>query len=126
VRERLAAKSITLELSEKSVDFLVLKGYNSSLGARPLRRTVERYIEDCMAEELLRGVLTEGVIVVGVAENGESLTFKMQGELPLVTVIKKVTRKKKTPAKRAAPKVAKSKTSTKKRASSSKKSDEKK
>jgi ATP-dependent Clp protease ATP-binding subunit ClpC len=125
VRERLAAKSIKLELSEKAVDFLVLKGYNPSLGARPLRRTIERYVEDSLAEELLRGLLTEGVVVVGVADNGESLTFNMQGELALATVTKAES-KKKAPVKRAATGSSKKKTTVKKRASGSKKSGEKK
>jgi len=125
VRERLAAKSIKLELSEKAVDFLVLKGYNPSLGARPLRRTIERYVEDSLAEELLRGILAEGVVVVGVADNGESLTFKMQGELALATKTKAAT-KKKAPVKRAATGSSKKKTTVKKRASGSKKSGEKK
>ena len=100
VRERLASKDITLELSEKAVDFLVYKGYDPALGARPLRRTVERFIEDPVAEELLRGVLTSGIIDVEVGIKGDRLSFKMRGELPLATDKKKTPRKRKAPAKR--------------------------
>ncbi len=83
VRERLAAKDISMELSEAAVDFIVAKGYDPALGARPLRRTVERYIEDNIAENLLRGILTAGVIDVEVAESGADLIFRMRDELAL-------------------------------------------
>ncbi len=123
VRERLSSKNISLELSEKAVDFLVSKGYDPSLGARPLRRTVERYIEDPVAEELLRGVLTSGVIDVEVGSKGDCLTFKMRGELPLTTD-KKTTRKRKSTAKKSAVrKPATTKKITKKRAAPKKKND---
>lgn len=85
VRQRLEAKSIRLELSAEATEFLVGKGYDPALGARPLRRTVERCLEDPLAEELLRGVLAEGVIEAGVAEDKQGLVFRMRGELPLRT-----------------------------------------
>jgi len=85
VRQRLSAKSIQLDLSEAATDFLVSKGFDPSLGARPLRRTVERYLEDPLAEELLRGVLSGGGIDVDVSEDRLALTFHMKGELPLRT-----------------------------------------
>jgi len=85
VRQRLEAKSIRLELSEEATDFLVNKGFDPALGARPLRRTVERFLEDPLAEELLRGMLTEGVIEAVVAEDKQGLSFRMRGELALST-----------------------------------------
>ena len=85
VRERLAAKSITLVLDDAATEFLVSKGYDPSSGARPLRRTVERFLEDTLAEELLRGVLTQGVIETGLAEDKQRLSFRMRDELPLRT-----------------------------------------
>jgi len=113
VRGRLACKSISMDLSEKAVDFLVAKGYNPALGARPLRRTIERYVEDPIAEEILRGVLTAGMIDVGVALSGECLTFKMRGELELA-VGKKIKAKKKTSSLPAAAKSRKRTTTPKK------------
>jgi len=86
VRTRLSAKAISLELAPAAAEFLASKGFDPSLGARPLRRTVERYLEDPLAEELLRGVLSTGVIEVGVAPDGAGLTFRMRGELPLRTL----------------------------------------
>jgi len=85
VRQRLEAKAIRLELNAEATEFLVGKGYDPALGARPLRRTVERCLEDPLAEELLRGVLAEGVIEAGVAEDKQGLVFRMRGELPLRT-----------------------------------------
>ena len=56
---RLKHKNITLEPDEKAKDFLVEKGYDPTYGARPMRRAVERFLEDPLAEELLRGNLHE-------------------------------------------------------------------
>jgi ATP-dependent Clp protease ATP-binding subunit ClpC len=83
VRSRLEVKGITLELTDQAIDLLVDKGYNPAHGARPLRRTVERFLEDPLAEELLRGVLTQGVVQIDVATDKQSLTFRMRDELPL-------------------------------------------
>jgi ATP-dependent Clp protease ATP-binding subunit ClpC len=85
VRQRLEGKGIRLELSAAATEHLVSKGFDPALGARPLRRTVERLLEDPLAEELLRGVLTEGVIEAGLKEDGQALAFRMRGELPLRT-----------------------------------------
>ncbi|MFO1514278.1 MAG: ATP-dependent Clp protease ATP-binding subunit [Verrucomicrobiota bacterium] len=60
VTGRLKNKNIELTLDEKAKDFLVGKGYDPQYGARPMRRAVERYLEDPLAEEILRGNLHEG------------------------------------------------------------------
>ena len=57
VRDRLAEREVVLQLNQKATDFLVEKGYDDALGARPLKRVVQRYIEDPLAEMLLRGGL---------------------------------------------------------------------
>jgi len=59
VTERLSARNIHLEVDEKAIDFLVTKGYDPQYGARPMRRAVERHLEDPLAEEILRGNLHE-------------------------------------------------------------------
>ena len=69
VRERLLERGLTLELSEEAREFVIDKGAdgdNVDYGARPLRRSVERYIEDPLSEELLRGVF-EGKNHISVA-----------------------------------------------------------
>jgi ATP-dependent Clp protease ATP-binding subunit ClpC len=56
---RLRNKNIQLELDDSAKDFLVEKGYDPTYGARPMRRAVERYLEDPLAEEILRGNIHE-------------------------------------------------------------------
>jgi ATP-dependent Clp protease ATP-binding subunit ClpC len=55
VRDRLLEKGIALELTDEAKEFLVKKGTNTDFGARPLRRAIETFIEDPLAEELLKG-----------------------------------------------------------------------
>ena len=55
LRERLLGRSLDFSVSDEVREFLVTKGYEPEFGARPLRRAVERFIEDPLAEELLRG-----------------------------------------------------------------------
>ena len=55
VRARLADHDIQIELTPAATEFLIEKGFHEDYGARPLRRSIERFIEDPLAEELLRG-----------------------------------------------------------------------
>ncbi len=59
VEARLKHKNIRLSLDEKAKDFVLAKGYDPIYGARPMRRAVERWLEDPLAEELLRGNIHE-------------------------------------------------------------------
>ena len=74
VIERIKTKDIHLSLDETAHEFLIAKGYDPTYGARPMRRAVERYIEDPMAEEVLRGHIKPGD-KVNVTRNGEKLDF---------------------------------------------------
>ena len=58
-------KNLRLELDDKAKDFLVEKGYDPQYGARPMRRAVERFLEDPLAEEILKGKLHEGEPIIG-------------------------------------------------------------
>ena len=60
VLERLLHKNLKLGLDGKAKDFLVEKGYDPQYGARPMRRAVERFLEDPLAEEILKGNLHKG------------------------------------------------------------------
>ncbi|MCF7889272.1 MAG: ATP-dependent Clp protease ATP-binding subunit [Victivallales bacterium] len=60
VRERLVSKNLSISLDKPSLDFLIDTGCQPEFGARPLRRTIERYIEDPLAEEMLKGEITPG------------------------------------------------------------------
>ena len=72
---RVKAKEVHIELEDSAKEFLIEKGYDPTYGARPMRRAVERYLEDPFAEELLRGNVKAGDTVHVVAENGK-LVFK--------------------------------------------------
>ncbi|MBI3870134.1 MAG: ATP-dependent Clp protease ATP-binding subunit [Verrucomicrobia bacterium] len=60
VMERLKSKNLLLQLDDKAKDFLVEKGFDPAYGARPMRRAVERYLEDPLAEEILKGTIHGG------------------------------------------------------------------
>ena len=49
-----------LRLTDEAKEFLTDRGYDSSYGARPLKRAIQKYIEDPMAEEIIKGELVEG------------------------------------------------------------------
>jgi len=72
----LSEKKITLELDKAAKEFIVNDGYDSSLGARPLRRSIQRLIEDELADRFLRGEASENsVINVGVDSGNSSLVY---------------------------------------------------
>jgi ATP-dependent Clp protease ATP-binding subunit ClpC len=60
VKERLREKKIDLVISEEALKFLIDQGYDPVFGARPLKRTLQRYIENVLAEEILSGKFQEG------------------------------------------------------------------
>ena len=77
VVKRLAARKIHLEFSPESKTLLIEKGYDEKYGARPLRRAVEHYLEDPLAEALLRGEVKEGEPIL-VVRNGDKLEFRVK------------------------------------------------
>ena len=77
VVERLEKKDINLVLDDKARDFLVKKGHDPEYGARPMRRAVERFMEDPLAEEILRDKLTEGQ-PIQVSSDEDKLTFTQE------------------------------------------------
>jgi len=69
VLARIKAKEVHIALEQSAKEFLIEKGYDPQYGARPMRRAVERYLEDPFAEELLRGNVKAGDVVhVGAAD----------------------------------------------------------
>jgi ATP-dependent Clp protease ATP-binding subunit ClpC len=77
VRERLAEKGWRIHLRKTAKAFLMEKGFNVQMGARPLRRAVSRYLEDPLAEAILRNQF-EGKGVISVVEKGGSLEFNQR------------------------------------------------
>jgi ATP-dependent Clp protease ATP-binding subunit ClpC len=65
-----------LVLDESAKEFLVEKGFDEKFGARPLRRAIQKYIEDPLAEEILRGSFKEGTTILAKhVENTEDMVF---------------------------------------------------
>src|SRR5690606_29041439 len=77
VVERLQRRNLKLVLDDSARDFLVEKGYDPQYGARPMRRAVERYLEDPLAEEVLKGTLLDGEPIEVSAQDGK-LVFRQQ------------------------------------------------
>jgi len=73
--ERLKAKDMGIELTQAAKDLLAARGYDPLLGARPLRRTIQREIEDSLSERILFGELKAGEIIV-VDVEGEAAEAK--------------------------------------------------
>jgi hypothetical protein len=77
--DRLKDKDMGLIMTDQAKELLVDKGYDQSLGARPMRRTIQREIEDVLSEKILFGELTAGnLVVVGVegeAANNDKKTL---------------------------------------------------
>ena len=67
-----------IELTEKAKDFLANKGYDQQYGARPLNRAIQKYLEDAIAEEILKGDLSEGdVITADYVEEATELSLSV-------------------------------------------------
>jgi len=64
IRESMAERELQLELTEETKDLLVEKGWDPAMGARPLRRAIQRYIEDPLADFVLRSQLPSGSTVM--------------------------------------------------------------
>ena len=75
VKTRLKEQEITIELSPEAKEFLIEQGFNSIYGARPLKRTITRYIENPLAQQVLEGEFKKGQKIKIIKERGE-LTFK--------------------------------------------------
>ena len=80
VRNRLKEKGLTLELTDEAKEFLIKKGSNTDYGARPLRRAIETFIEDPLAEELLKGEFTgKDTIKIEVKKVGDKKQLVFDG-----------------------------------------------
>ncbi len=80
VRDRLKEKGLVVELSDEAKEFLVKKGSNTDYGARPLRRAIETFVEDPLAEELLKGEFAgKDVIKIEVKKVGDKKQLVFEG-----------------------------------------------
>jgi ATP-dependent Clp protease ATP-binding subunit ClpB len=77
LQKRLAERKLTLELTPEARTALAERGYDPVFGARPLKRTIQRMIENPLAVEVLAGRFAEGDTVV-VEPDGETLRFRKE------------------------------------------------
>ena len=76
---RISDLGYKVELTNKAKDFLAEKGYDPQYGARPLNRAIQKYLEDAVAEEILKGDISEGdIIVADFNGKGDELTLKIK------------------------------------------------
>ncbi len=73
--ERTSHHNIALKVDQSAIDFLIDVGYKPEYGARPLKRATERYIEDPLAEEILRGKIKNGQNITVTVDNKKVLFF---------------------------------------------------
>ena len=85
IQDRLLEQRINLELTEDALGWLVKEGYDPEYGARPLRRALQRFVENPLAKMLLSGELEEGDAVTVDLEDG-SLSFR-KAEAALMAVV---------------------------------------
>ena len=77
LEKRVKQLGYTIKLSEKAVDFLIDKGFDKQYGARPLKRSIQKYIEDKMASKILRKEIS----------SGSSLKFNWDGKSDNLDII---------------------------------------
>ncbi len=83
VQARLGEEGMTIRLTDDAVTFLVDRGYDEKFGARPLKRAIQRYLEDPLSEKILVAEFSSGdEIEVGVDEDGEHLTLRAGSPSP--------------------------------------------
>jgi ATP-dependent Clp protease ATP-binding subunit ClpC len=78
VVDRVAEEGLTLHRSDAATEFLVDRGHDEQYGARPLKRAIQRYVEDPLSEKILQGEIGKGdEIAVDVAPDGTQLSFRV-------------------------------------------------
>ncbi len=78
VRKRMAEDDLTIRLTDSATELLVKHGYDEAYGARPLKRSIQKYIEDPLSEKILLGEFTRGdEIEVDAAPDGTKLDFRV-------------------------------------------------
>jgi ATP-dependent Clp protease ATP-binding subunit ClpC len=76
LKARLVNLGYEVQLTEKAKDFIADKGYDPQYGARPLNRAIQKYLEDLLAEEILKGPLEEGELIeADYEENAEQISL---------------------------------------------------
>ena len=78
LREQMKIHEVSIELTNKAKDFMVDKGYDPTMGARPLRRAIQRYIEDPLADFVLgRNIEPGSTVLVDWIDGDEEISLQM-------------------------------------------------
>ncbi len=75
VTERLKDKNITINLAPEAVEFFIERGFDPTFGARPLKRTIQRFLEDPLAEEIIGGRFVEGSSITVKRDKNKDILF---------------------------------------------------
>jgi len=79
--DRISALGYRIKLSPQARDFMADRGFDVQYGARPLKRAIQKYLEDPLAEVIIKTVVAEGAVIsVGYSKGKEELTFKVGGK----------------------------------------------
>ena len=79
--KRVHEMGVEVQLTDRALDFLADKGFDKTYGARPLKRAIQKYVEDPIAEEILKGTVKDGTVVkVDLAANGAELLFTVEAK----------------------------------------------
>ena len=76
IHEQLKNSDLEIILSDEAKEFLATEGYDREFGARPLRRSIQRLLEDPLSEELLKGIYKAGSTIIVSYKEGDELTFE--------------------------------------------------
>ena len=75
VKERLREQGVTIELTKEAKDFLINEGFDPTFGARPLKRTISRHLEDPLAQALLKGEIKKNQTIL-IKRKQDHLVFE--------------------------------------------------
>lgn len=79
--DRISALGYRIKLSPQARDFMADRGFDVQYGARPLKRAIQKYLEDPLAEVIIKTAVAEGAVIsVGYSKGKEELTFKVGGK----------------------------------------------
>ena len=82
LRDRLIARNMTINLTPEAARFVAAEGTDTAFGARPLRRAIQRLIEDPLSEQILEGRWTDGSVIEVRLEDGELVFAEGEGSIP--------------------------------------------
>jgi ATP-dependent Clp protease ATP-binding subunit ClpC len=76
LQSRITTMGYTIDITQKAKDFIVDKGFDANYGARPLKRAIQKFIEDPLAEEMIKSGITEGdLITIGFDEEKKEISI---------------------------------------------------